>query len=698
MSNARYRAGMVGAGNICEFHVAAVKKLAQGGDAVELVGICDLDAARAQANAEKWGTTAYADLDALVAAGANVIHVLTPPAAHAKVAIAALERGCHVLIEKPIAEDPDEARRIGELAAKKGLTVSVNHSLLYDPQIKRALDAVKAGALGQIVSVDILRGSEYPPYEGGPLPPWYRDAGYPFRDIGVHCLYLIQELLGPIEDVEADWRSLGGDPNLAFDEWRALVRCQRGLGQFQLTYNTKPMQSQMIIHGTKGVLRIDLFAMFHGKRASTPLPKAAERLINAFTDSLQPLVDVPIGVYKFVRKQVQAYQGLRDLVADFYARLGRGATPPVSVEDAAKVVEWVEKVARSADAAHEADVARFALSDKIPYLVTGASGSLGKAIVARLRAQGHAVRVFQRRIPAKPQEGVEYAFGNLGDPVAVDRAVAGAEIVIHCGAAMKGGWPEHKGGTVVGTQNVIDSCKKHGVKQLVHISSMSVIDWAGSAGKGNVTEQAEVEPRPDERGAYTRAKLEAEKLVVAAAQQGLPAVILRPGQIFGGGIPLINGAVARSAGGRWLVLGDGKLELPLVYIDDVVDAVQAAIDKKLARGEVIQIIDPEHLTQEDVLGLAGGAKPVMRVPRPIVFALGKLSEIPLGALGKPSPIGVYRLKSALARLHYESDYAAQVLGWRPRVGVREGIRRVSSPAAAETPAEPAPVPLRAVSG
>ncbi|MBC7978160.1 MAG: Gfo/Idh/MocA family oxidoreductase, partial [Myxococcales bacterium] len=507
MSNARFRVGMVGAGNICEFHVAAVKKLAPE---VELIGITDLDAARAQANAEKWGTTALPDLDALVAAGANVIHVLTPPFAHAKVATAALERGCHVLIEKPIAEDADEARQIGELAKKKGLIASVNHSLLYDPQVKKALDAVAAGALGEVVSVDILRGSEYPPYEGGPLPPWYRDAGYPFRDIGVHCLYLMQALLGPIEGVDAEWSSLGGDPNLAFDEWRAMVRCQRGLGQFQLTYNTRPMQSQLIIHGTKSVLRVDLFAMFHGKRKNTPLPKAAERLVNAFVDSIGPMIDVPINVWKFVRKEVQSYQGLRDLVTEFYRRLAAGEPPPVAVDDAAQVVHWVEQVARAADEDHKAQLAPFTLSAKVPYLVTGASGSLGKATVKRLRAEGHQVRVFQRRIPKKPQEGLEYAFGNLGDPVAVDRAVQGAEIVIHCGAAMKGGWPEHKGGTVVGTQNVIDACKKHGVSQLVHISSMSVIDWAGSVGKGVIDETAALEPRAEERGAYTRAKLEAE--------------------------------------------------------------------------------------------------------------------------------------------------------------------------------------------
>jgi 2-alkyl-3-oxoalkanoate reductase len=69
---------------------------------------------------------------------------------------------------------------------------------------------------------------------------------------------------------------------------------------------------------------------------------------------------------------------------------------------------------------------------------------------------------------------------------------------------------------------VIDACKKHGVLQLVHISSMSVIDWAGPVGNGAVSEAANLEPRPDERSAYTRAKLEAEQLVSAAAAQGLP--------------------------------------------------------------------------------------------------------------------------------------------------------------------------------
>ena len=179
-------------------------------------------------------------------------------------------------------------------------------------------------------------------------------------------------------------------------------------------------------------------------------------------------------------------------------------------------------------------------------------------MVERLLAEGKTVRAFVRRIPDKPVEGVEYSFGQLGDPEAVDRAVAGAERVIHAGAAMTGGWPEHLGSTVVGTKNVVEACRRHDVRQLVHISSMSVVDWAGSLRDGPLSEDSPLEPRAEERGAYTRAKLEAERIVSAAAAAGLPCVILRPGQIFGGGIPLVNGAVARRAGSRWVFLGDGQ--------------------------------------------------------------------------------------------------------------------------------------------
>ncbi len=670
---AKFRVGLIGAGGISEYHVYGVR---DSPDA-ELVGIFDIDQARANETGGRLDVKTYPSMKALRDAGANVMHILTPPVTHVPVAIEALEMGCHAFIEKPLSEDVDEARKVKEAAERAGLVATVNHSLLYDPQILRALEMARSGALGKVVSVDILRGSEYPPYEGGRLPPHYRGgAGYPFRDLGVHCYYLLQAFLGPIQDVEAEWQSLGGDPNLPFDEWRALVKCKNGLGQFQITYNTKPMQSQLIIHGTTSVLRVDLFTMFHARRSNTPLPKAAERLVNAMTDSIQPMIDVPVNVVRFVRKQVQAYQGLRDHIVAFYAAMAAGQAPPVSLDDAIEVIHWTEKVARESEKDHAERLAKLPYSDSVPIVVTGASGSLGGAVVKRLLSEGKKLRIFVRRIPKEVPDGVEVAVGNLGNPEAVDRAIKGAQMVIHVGAAMKGGAIDHECATVIGTQNVIDACEKYGVKKLVHISSMSVVDWAGSSDGPPVSESTPLEPRADERGAYTQCKLKAEKLVVEATKAGrIESVILRPGQIFGGGIPVLTGAIARRAGSRWLILGDGKLPLPLVYIDDVVDAIMQAADSSLKSAEIIQIIDNEVLTQNEVLDLMDGRTPVMRVPRSVVFFAGRLSEPVLGALGRPSPVAVYRLKSAMARLRFASDNAQSLLSWQPRVGVREGIRR-----------------------
>ncbi len=666
-----HRAGLVGAGSIAEHHLAALRRLPR----VELVGVADIDEARARGFAERLGTHAYPSLAALREAGADVIHVLTPPDTHARVAAEALEAGCHVLVEKPLSTSVEDCQRLQALAERKALLASVDHSLLFDPQVARAIDLVRAGKLGRIVSVDILRGSAYPPWRGGPLPPQYRSAAYPFRDLGVHAFYLLEAFLGPIEDVSAAWQSKGGDRNLAYDEWRALVRCRDGLGQFQLSWNVRPMQSLIIVQGTRGVLRIDLFLMFHALRKAMPVPKAIERVVNALTDSVRPLVEVPQNIVRFAAGRIRPYQGLHNLVTAFYQALDGARPLPVTLSDGTAVVRWVEQIARAAEADHAARLARLPRSDRADVLVTGASGGLGGHVLRRLAAD-RKVRAFSRRPPAHLPPGVDVVLGDLGDAEAVDRAVRGVSAVIHAGAAMAGGREEHDRATILGTRNVVDACRRHGVGKLVHISSMSVSDWAGSAG-GVLSESSADEPRPAERGDYTRAKLEAEKIVRgAASEHAIPAVILRPGQIFGDDMPLLTPAVARRVGARWLVLGDGELKLPLVEVEDVVDGIVSALDGPLSGGEVVQLVDPCRLTQNQVLAqVLPRSSRIVRVPRALIFAAGWLAGPLLRALKRKAP--AYRLRSALSRVDFASEHAERLLGWRPRVGVAEGVRRAA---------------------
>jgi predicted dehydrogenase len=454
-ASTRFRVGLVGAGYISEFHVSALRRVPN----VSIVGITDVDASRSRAAVERFGLPAsFPSVKAMVAAGVDVVHVLTPPAHHAAVAVEALELGCHVLVEKPLATSVEECDRIAQAAKAASKRVCVDHSLLYDFFIAKALDAVRGGAIGDLVTVDYLRSSDYAPYGGGPVPVHYRDGGFPFRDGGVHALYLMEAFLGEIQDVHAVFGTKGGDPNLLYDEWRALVTCARGHANIQLSWNVKPLQNVLIAQGTKGVLRADLHSLTLTVKRSTPLPKAMERALLAMTEGLQMCTQMTANSVRFVLKRILHYHGLQMLVADFYRTLASGAPVPVTPEQARSIVDWTERVARLGDVAKRRFLAKFPTELTAKVLVTGASGFIGRQLLRRLLEEGKRVRVLVRREP--PAEWMndprlEVVLGDLGDPAAVERALAGIEIVYHLGATMSGGRVDFERGTVVGTQNVV---------------------------------------------------------------------------------------------------------------------------------------------------------------------------------------------------------------------------------------------------
>ena len=86
-------------------------------------------------------------------------------------------------------------------AAETGRILSVNHSARFDPALQKGLEAVRSGRIGDVLAMEYVRSSEYPPFGGGTLPEHFRAGGYPFRDLGVHALYVIEAFLGEISHV-----------------------------------------------------------------------------------------------------------------------------------------------------------------------------------------------------------------------------------------------------------------------------------------------------------------------------------------------------------------------------------------------------------------------------------------------------------------------------------------------------------------
>jgi nucleoside-diphosphate-sugar epimerase len=298
------------------------------------------------------------------------------------------------------------------------------------------------------------------------------------------------------------------------------------------------------------------------------------------------------------------------------------------------------------------------------------------------------VRVLVRRHAPELERlaEVQVVYGDLGDPEAVDRAVAGVRVVYHVGAATKGrAWSEYEGGTVTGTRNVVRACKKYRVERLVYVSSLAVLDYVGHGRGAIADERAPIEPYPERRGSYTRAKVEAEQLVLAAIdERGVPAVVVRPGQITGRGYQAVAPYGTIALAGRWIAVGRGRLKLPLVHVDDVVDGLLAAATRPNVCGSIFHLVDPALVLQRDYIEKCRRDMEVpvsvLYVPRTVLFAAAVALEAIGSLVRRTVPLTTYRIRS-IRELTFDCSAARRQLGWTAR-GERSPERDVSPAASA----------------
>jgi nucleoside-diphosphate-sugar epimerase len=208
---------------------------------------------------------------------------------------------------------------------------------------------------------------------------------------------------------------------------------------------------------------------------------------------------------------------------------------------------------------------------------------------------------------------------------------------------------------------------------------MTVLDYASHRSGAVVTEDAPLEPYPDRRGAYTQSKLQAERIVAEAVRaRGLPAVIVRPGMIFGPGAEGIPPYGTIAVAGRWIVVGAGRLRLPLVYVDDVVSALVSAASVPGIEGRLYHLVDPAPVTQNEYVAMCEavnrGSLKISHVGRPVLYAAAA-TLAPLGRLLRRSlPLTRYRIAS-INELRFDCSRAQQDLSWAPTVGVESGLER-----------------------
>jgi nucleoside-diphosphate-sugar epimerase len=274
--------------------------------------------------------------------------------------------------------------------------------------------------------------------------------------------------------------------------------------------------------------------------------------------------------------------------------------------------------------------------------------------------------------------GVAIHRGDIRQPETLTEPLCGVDAVFHL-AAMMGVWrpmEDYYAVNVTGTENVCQAALKAGVRRLVHISSWTVY---GMNLRHPATEDLPLAPLEEP---YAKTKALGDELVQRMiASEGLPAVIIRPGTVFGPGDRLHFGRIAdRIRAGTWITIGSGRNALPFVYVTDVVQGLMLACEHDSAVGHAYNITNDQPLTQQEAWNSIayeiGARPPRVRLPYRALFAAGYVAEqVAKLTRSKTQPV-VTRLGVMLfgGDNRHSIEKARKELGYAPQMPLREGVR------------------------
>ncbi len=331
-------------------------------------------------------------------------------------------------------------------------------------------------------------------------------------------------------------------------------------------------------------------------------------------------------------------------------------------------------------------------------LVTGANGFLGRHVVAEAVAAGHVVTALVRS-PTDHHEfdsTVQVVDGDLRSRGTWTESLSTIDAVVHAAAAPGGSRSHQLANTVVATERFLEALNDVAIKRFVHVSSLSVYDFQTPPRGAPLDERLALEQRPQERDAYTEAKLVQERLVrVWCAERCVPCVIVRPGVIVGPGKAWGYGAAFGF--GRLAFVVSPKARFRVISVANCAEAIVRAVDAHTKGVNIVNLVDDDPPTHAEFFRtcVQAGASDRIMVPVPWVLleSLGRLLRFVSirmlrGRLRTPELLDLRRQEARWKPFNYPNDKASRVLGWHSTQSLDETVRLAVGPAVTRSSSEP----------
>ncbi|MEN6466963.1 MAG: Gfo/Idh/MocA family oxidoreductase [Syntrophaceae bacterium] len=639
------RAAIFGFGRMGRFH----REVIDGSGLARVIAVAD-PALERDGIPGKDAPEIFSDPAELVAkAGPDVVHVVTPPSSHFELAKLALLHGAHVYVEKPFTPSAAEARELFAIAGNAGLKLCAGHQLLFHPATIKAGPLL--GKLGKIVHIESFFSFRQVRKD--------ISAAEQLLDILPHPVYLFLHFLEKsgmrLEDTRSNIKALDAQGD---GELRVLLSGKGVTGSVTVSLKARPVDSRVRITGTKGSLELNYV---RGTVIKSE-PGIIALLTSPYSEAVKTAFQSGATFAMAALSRKHRYQGLGELAAAFYRSIIDDTPAPVPENLITECAALGELAAWRAEMSNAAAGVPAPAMEKDFVIVTGGTGFLGQRVVREMAASGRSVRVLARKLPAAGDRipGADYRKADLSrEPDNADWE--GAGMVVHCAAATYGGRGAHEKNTVAAVRNVLEAAARAGVKKIVHISSLGILE---SAPNGNaVSEGTPVNYGDSRRGPYVWAKAEAEKILIEKGKElGLQYRIIRPGPLVDYESFQAPGRLGRRIGALFIAVGKKQSAINVCDVGTAARVISWCAARFEDFPKVLNLAEAPAPTRSTLVKLLAAASPEVRtiwVPEAAVGALSGIFKIlfRLANPGKQPP----DIRKIFASENYDLSLAYKVL-------------------------------------
>jgi UDP-N-acetylglucosamine 3-dehydrogenase len=338
----KLKVGIVGCGAVAvKRHIPGFIRLKKN---VILQAACDKNEKLAKEAAREYGIPkTYQSLSQMLSAEKlDIVDICTPPQIHAPLAIEALEHGCHILLEKPMALTTADCDRMLRASRKYRRKLCIVHNVLFHPPLVKARKLVAEGAIGDFIGMrifladpkdEMIMRKDY----------WiHKLPGGLIGETGPHPVYISLAFLNKVHNVDVYAKRFLKHPWAPFDEFRMELEGENAVSSIVISYSSNRYAAKVDILGTEGALHLDLQSMLLLRQGAKPSLSPLS-LVSASLGSVSQVVGgLLANSFKVATGRLRL--GHDTVIEMFVSSVLSNTPPPVSGEEGREVVRVMEMI------------------------------------------------------------------------------------------------------------------------------------------------------------------------------------------------------------------------------------------------------------------------------------------------------------------------------------------------------------------